>query len=107
VYGQAMADFDVIYLYMRLQRIRCGALGLNVNSMSDVLFAGTSAVEFGATFNVADYYLRPHATLGARSFQEFTERRRHFRRNARRRRPVRHDLDVPGKPSQGSPPASI
>jgi hypothetical protein len=71
VYAKPMADFDVIYLYLpAFSEYGAGALGLNVNNMSDVLFAGTPAVEFGATFNVADYYLRPHATLGATFFSK-------------------------------------
>jgi hypothetical protein len=71
VYAKPMADFDVIYLYMpAFSEYGAGALGLNVNSMSDVLFAGTPAVEFGATFNAGDYYLRPHATLGATFFSK-------------------------------------
>ena len=71
VYAKPMADFDVIYLYMpAFSEYGAGALGLNVNSMSDVLFAGTPAVEFGATFNAGGYYLRPHATLGATFFSK-------------------------------------
>jgi hypothetical protein len=71
VYAKPMVDFDAIYLYLpAFSEYGAGALGLNVNSMSDVLFAGTPAVEFGATFNVADYYLRPHATLGATFFSK-------------------------------------
>jgi outer membrane autotransporter protein len=65
LYLKPMADFDTIYVNMpAFSEYGAGALNLNVGGMSNVLFAGTPAIELGATLDGGDHYLRPHLSLG-------------------------------------------
>jgi hypothetical protein len=65
-YAKPMLDADLIYTYMPgFSENGAGALGLNVNSLSDVTFVGTPALELGATFERGGHYFRPHLSLGA------------------------------------------
>jgi hypothetical protein len=67
-----MVDGDLIYAYIpAFSEWGAGPLSLNVNSMSNALFAATPAVEFGGTFfSGGDHYLRPRLVAGVTFLSE-------------------------------------
>jgi uncharacterized protein with beta-barrel porin domain len=71
-YAKPMADADVTYLYMPgFSEYGAGALNLNVNGMSDVLFSATPALELGVTaLDGGDHVLRPRLSVGATFFSK-------------------------------------
>ena len=72
VYAKPMVDGDVMYLYMPgFSEYGAGALNLNVNGMSDVLFSATPALELGVTaIDGGDHVLRPRVSVGATFFSK-------------------------------------
>jgi uncharacterized protein with beta-barrel porin domain len=70
VYAKPMVDGDVMYLHTPgFSEYGAGALNLNVNGMSDVLFSTTPALELGVTaIDGGDHVLRPRLSVGATFF---------------------------------------